>query len=105
MTFDIIILGLRGCFSAHAPWIIRSHLQDVVQGLGAKGPARVEQSVARLVHLVLLAPWGLGVPRQRPLQGLAAALKLLAHVFEPANISGAKEGCERVSLASASCSH
>lgn len=71
-------------------WIGRSHLQDVVQGLRTKGLARIEQSIARLIHLMLLPPWGLSVPHQRPLQGLAAALKLLAHIFEPAHISGAK---------------
>lgn len=64
------------------------HLQDVIQGLGAKRPASVEQSVAGLLHLVLLPPRGLGVPGLGALQTLAAALKLLAHLLEPAHVSG-----------------
>lgn len=64
------------------------HLQDVIQGLGPKPPASVEQRVAGLLHLVLLPPRGLRVPRLGTLQALAAALELLAHVLEPTNISG-----------------
>lgn len=67
------------------------HLQDVIQGLGAKRPASVEQSVAGLLHLVLLPPRGLGVPGLGALQTLAAALKLLAHLLEPAHISGRRD--------------
>lgn len=83
---------------------VRLHLQDVVQSLGAKGLACVEQRVGRLVHLMLLPPRGLGVPHQSPLQGFAAALKLLAHVFEATDISTAKKDvketdeCSRVKL-------
>lgn len=65
-----------------------SHLQDVIHGLRPKGPARVEQSVARLLHFVLFPPRGLGVPRQRPLQTFAAALKLLTYILEPTHIPG-----------------
>ena len=74
------------------PPCIHSHLQDVIQGLSPKGPARVEQSVARLLHLVYLPPRGLGVPLLCPLQTFAAALELLAHVFEPTHIPGREEG-------------
>lgn len=63
-----------------------SHLQDVIQGCSPKGLACVEQSIARLLHFVLFPPWGLSVPHQRPLQAFTAALKLLAHILEPANI-------------------
>lgn len=65
-----------------------SHLQDVIQGLGPKGPACVEQSIARLLHLVLFPPQGLSVPRLRPLQTFAAALELLTHILEPTHIPG-----------------
>lgn len=65
-----------------------SHLQDVIQGFRAEGPARVEQIVARLLHLMLLPPRRLSVPRLRPFQALAAALELLAHILEVANVSG-----------------
>lgn len=68
-----------------------SHLQDIIQGLWAEGPARVEQIVARLLHLMLLPPWRLSIPRLRPFQALAAALKLLAHILEVANISGRRD--------------
>lgn len=72
------------------------HLQDVIQGLGAKRPASVEQSVAGLLHLVLLPPRGLGIPGLGALQTLASALKLLAHLLEPAHVSedGARGGGE-----------
>lgn len=75
-----------------SPPSIPSHLQHVVQGRGAEGLACIEQTVARLLHLVLLLPRGLSVSGLRPLQGLTAALKLLTHIFEPTNISGGEEG-------------
>lgn len=69
-------------------WRPPPHLQDVIQGLGAKPPASVEQSVAGLLHLVLLPPRGLGVPGLGALQAIAAPLKLLAHLLEPPHVSG-----------------
>lgn len=65
-----------------------SHLQNVIQGPWPKDPSCVEQSAARLLHLVLLPPWGLSVPRLRALQTLAAALKLLSDFLEPTHVSG-----------------
>lgn len=71
------------------------HLQDVVHGLGPKGPACVEQSVAGLLHFVLFAPRRLSVPHQRPLQAFAAALKLLPHVLEATHVPGSRRGKEK----------
>ena len=74
----------RNRFPGHHP--PPPHLQHVVQGLRAEGLACAEQRVAGLVHLVGLPARHLGVLQQRPLQALAAALKLLAHLLELAHV-------------------